>query len=95
MGCSVSIVVTGRSSGIWSLCVAEHRFGLSVRACDEFADGRAGHEAAPGPVDARQRGHDGKAGVLALGQVNSLRERLIGVRGAIDGDEDVGNMTPP
>jgi len=39
--------------------------------------------------DARQRGHDGEAGVLALGQVNRLRERLIGVRGAIDSDEDV------
>jgi len=30
-----------------------------------------------------------RPGVLALGQVDCLGERLIGVRGAIDGDEDV------
>ena len=68
--------------------VTQHRFGLSMRACDQLADRRAGHEAA-GARDARQRGHDGEAGVLALGEVDRLRERLIGLRGAIDGDQDV------
>ena len=54
--------------------VAEHRFGLIVRACDQLADRRAGHEAT-GARDTRQRGHDGEVGVLALGQVDGLRER--------------------
>ena len=66
---------------------AEHRFGLIVRARDQLVDRCAGHEPT-GACHARQRGHDGEAGVLALGQVDRLRERLIGVRGAIDGDED-------
>jgi len=74
--------------------VAEHLRGLSVRARDQLADWRARHEVAAA-CDAWQRGHQGEAGVLALGQVDRLRERLIGVRGAIDGDEDVVEHDAP
>jgi hypothetical protein len=81
MGCSCQHRRDRQVIGDLVARVAEHRFGLSVRAGDQLADQRARHEAAEAR-DARQRGDDGEVGVLALGQVDCLRERLIGVGGS-------------
>jgi len=86
MGWSVTMVVTGRSSGTRSRARRRTACASVLLSATRvlIAGGQVG-----GRRDRRRGGHQRQAGVLALGEVDRLPKGFVRVRGAIDGDEDV------
>jgi hypothetical protein len=79
IGWSVSTVVTGRVIGHAVARSPEDRFVLGADVFDQVAECCAGQPSS-GPGDLGYGGHQRQPGVLAFGEVDRVRQCLVGVR---------------